>query len=597
LEHDRDRAAAAAGREAANLKELAQGAGEELLGDGARERLAGLAQLLEEVARGRVPGDDVKLAAESLSHGQSLLGEIAGGFNKRLWSGEAGLNQLRDEEQELRRDLESLRNKKFVYDPKVTGLRDLITEQFRRRGQEVAPTVLCELLEVPDEKWQDAVEGWLNTQRFDLIVEPEHFNFALTVYERHKKKHNISGVGLVNTARVIKFLDRQEDGSLAREVRSDNRYALGYVRQLMGNVIKCESEQELKRHRRAITPTCMTYQNNAARQINFKVYETPFIGQRAFARQIERKEARLGVVLAEIKNLTALMGELKALLPRCAGRDSSYILIRERLDVFGKAAATRLAIKEKQAELAAIDSAGIAEIKRKIEQLNEQIKAAGILIEEQLLARGRLEGDIERLVQGRAGLEAAAARAEEDLQLLCAAHPGVVETGEQRYVRERRKKEPGEIAANFLHNRKSMDSQIANKQQELVRLLSDYANRHQFGGRVDAADIEEFKGEYDKLSSSELPEYEAKINQAQQEAEVEFKEHFIFKLRENIENAHTEFGFLNGALKGITFGTDSYRFMVKPSEERDGHYSWIEDYHQLTMEAAEEQPGEQKAAG
>jgi energy-coupling factor transporter ATP-binding protein EcfA2 len=590
---ERDRVTQAAVAEARVVEDLLAGAGDDLAGPEDRERLEALAGLLREAAEGRMPagpgaedeaggpeagaGAGEETAARALADGQALLHEIAGRVQRKLWECNGELDKLRTEEGELKRDLASLRDKKFVYDRRVTELRDLITQSFKHRGQDVVPAVLCELLEVPDEKWQDAVEGWLNTQRFDLIVEPGYFNHALEVYERRKRRHNISGVGLVNTARVLHFLDRAEKGSLAGEVRSKNKYARAYVNQLMGNVMKCENEQELKRHRRAITPTCMTYQNNAARQIHFHVYETPYIGERAFARQIARKEKRLAEVLEEVRVLGERAGALEKLLPMCSGRDEKYIFIRERLDVFRRLEDTRGLLNEKRRELAGIDTSGITEIKRKMELLKEQVKEAEEDIEKLKKAEGRLDGDIERVVAARAGLEAAVERTEEDLGSFCAGHPGVVETGEKRYVAERRKKSPGEIAANFLHNRKSLDTLIANRQKDLLDLLIDYNNTYQFGSRVDADDVGDYRAEHEKLAGSELPEYEEKIQQAQQEAEVEFKEHFIFKLQENIENAHTEFGFLNEALKGIAFGTDRYRFLVRPSEEHRKFHDMIMD--------------------
>lgn len=226
LEQTRDRVTAAAGGEAWALAELLERVGDELVTASERERLQLLARLLGAVARGRVPAaeaDDDRTgeAAHLLAEGQALLGGLGGRVNERLWALQAEMKKLEEEEVELNRHLASLKGKKFVYDRRVTALRELISESFRRRGQKATPAVLCELLEVPDEKWQDAVEGWLNTHRFDLIVAPEHFNAALAVYERGKREHNISGVGLVNTGRVLRFLDRQEKGSLAEEVRSD----------------------------------------------------------------------------------------------------------------------------------------------------------------------------------------------------------------------------------------------------------------------------------------------------------------------------------------------------------------------------------------
>lgn len=598
----RDRVAAAAGAQVEVLTELLALAGDGLgaaaasgLGaDGApvlteeRVHLEAVAALLGAVAQGGWPeeakatvadADDDRIGEASglLAGGQELLHRLGERVGERLWTLGSEVKKLGEEENELRRHLESLKSKKFVYDRTVTALRDLIAVHFNRQGQEVTPAVLCELLEVPNEKWQDAVEGWLNTQRFDLIVAPEHFDAALAVYERGKRKHNISGVGLVNTGRVIRFLDRQEPGSLAEEVRSDNEYALAYVRLLLGNVMKCESEQELKHHRRAVTPTCMTYRNNAARQIHFRVYETPFIGERAFARQIARKEARLEELEREKARLEEAVRALEELRRLCTGRDEEYILVRQNLDVFGELAETGRRLAKVDGELRAVDTSGIAEIQRKLKELEQERGEAGQRIERLVDARGGLKIEIKRLGQERGGLETAGAEAEAAFQSFCGAYADLVEQGEKRYARERRDKAPGEIAANFRHNRKSLEGGISKQQNALIGLLSAYANKYQFGGRVSAEDIGDYQAEYKKLTQSELPEYEDKIKQAQQEAEVEFKEHFIFKLRENIENAYTEFNFLEAALKGIHFGTDQYKFHVRTSERHRMFHEMIMD--------------------
>ena len=59
--------------------------------------------------------------------------------------------------------------------------------------------VLCEMLEIQDEEWRNAVEGYLNTQRFYVLVEPENFDIALGIYDRLRKEKKVYGVGLINT--------------------------------------------------------------------------------------------------------------------------------------------------------------------------------------------------------------------------------------------------------------------------------------------------------------------------------------------------------------------------------------------------------------
>lgn len=71
----------------------------------------------------------------------------------------------------MQRVLADLANRRLSYDENTTRLRRIIAED----GGQPEPQALCELLEIPREKWQNAVEGYLNTRRFDLIVRPEDF--------------------------------------------------------------------------------------------------------------------------------------------------------------------------------------------------------------------------------------------------------------------------------------------------------------------------------------------------------------------------------------------------------------------------------------
>ena len=96
---------------------------------------------------------------------------------------------------------------------------------------------LCEYLEITDESWRNAIEGYLNTQRFDIIIEPEYFTKAMQIYEQYKNSHGIFGVGIVDVAKLDKYQDTLED-SLANYVTSYNSYAKKYANMLL-NRVKC----------------------------------------------------------------------------------------------------------------------------------------------------------------------------------------------------------------------------------------------------------------------------------------------------------------------------------------------------------------------
>lgn len=61
------------------------------------------------------------------------------------------------------------------------------------------------MLEITDETWRNAVEGYLNTQRFYVLVEPEHFDIALGIYEKLRREKKAYGVGLINSGKLEEY--------------------------------------------------------------------------------------------------------------------------------------------------------------------------------------------------------------------------------------------------------------------------------------------------------------------------------------------------------------------------------------------------------
>ena len=95
------------------------------------------------------------------------------------------------------------------------------------------------MLEIADETWRNAVEGYLNTQRFYLLVEPENFDIALGIYERLRREKKAYGVGLINSGKLEEY-DIAPAGSLATVVESKSIYAKRYVNMVLGKVHMCK---------------------------------------------------------------------------------------------------------------------------------------------------------------------------------------------------------------------------------------------------------------------------------------------------------------------------------------------------------------------
>lgn len=510
---------------------------------------------------------------------KKALLSLNGRVRQSLWQGQQREVNLKEDIEKLQEDIETLRQNRRVYDRKVTDLQAVIRERFREeKGLKVEPRILCELLEIPNQRWQDAVEGFLNTQRFDLIIEPAYFDFALSVYERYKREKNIHGVGLVNTGKVLYFKEKYSEDSLAAEVVTENEYARGYVNQLMGNLIKCENEQELKKYRRAITPTCMTYLNNTARQINFKVYETPYIGQRAIKRQLEQKKRELAEKEEVLKELRVELEVLRTLDTLSSGKEELYYRFREGLTDIDTLIEVGKELARRETELARLDTSDIDNLKEQIKELTEERERLRQKLNNLREEKGELKSVCQMLEDNIINLKLGQEKAAEEYEQFKEDHQDRLAELNERYRDELKEKgSHRRIEEVFTTSRKGIQTIMEKKKGELLDLQYQYNNTYQFGAPVTGETIEEYDEEYHKLSESELPDYEEKINIARREAEEEFKEHFVYKLKENIDNARTEFKYLNDALQDIEFGEDRYRFVVTPAESHRKFYDMIMD--------------------
>ncbi len=196
------------------------------------------------------------------------------------------------EKQELDRKIEGLERKKLSYPSAVNKVLDAVREEFARIGRKPEPYVLCETLEITDESWRNAVEGYLNTQRFFILVEPENFDIALGIYDKLRREKKAYGVGLINTQKMEDY-NKAPQGTLATVVTSKNKYAKRFINMILGKVQMCERYSDLKKYPTSITKECMKYQNRVASAIRPEIFNVPFIGKNAFKIQLEQaKEKR-----------------------------------------------------------------------------------------------------------------------------------------------------------------------------------------------------------------------------------------------------------------------------------------------------------------
>ncbi len=484
---------------------------------------------------------------------------------------EGNLNELSLVENDIKR----LESKQLIFPYYVTQLQEAINREMKKEhGLDVMPKVLCELLEVKDPKWQNAVEGYLNTQRFNLIVLPEYFDQSLRIYEQVKDRLNIHSIGLVNTQKLDQYEDENKD-SLAYMVTSQNQYAKQYINLLLNKVIRAETVDDLKKHRRAITPSCMVYQNHTARAINPSIYKTPYIGLDAYKRQLELKHIEKEKLEEKIKSLKEKAQALTHLISLFNTVDLYYI--KENCFVKPKLKKTEDRIKDIHQKIDEIDKTTFIEIQENIkstkvksEELKSQIEKLRDSIAYHKYNIQQLEKEIKNKEDNQIHLEHALTELEEKML-------SILSKAEERYFNAVKDKDLKVVRDNYQRQQQGSTTRYYNVLKELELKQSNYNREHHFGASLGIEGMDDYYEEYKLLKDSQLVEYEEKIRQSKKKAEEQFQDEFVSKLQENILNAQREFKKLNEALKGITFGEDEYRFEYFSDKQNEKFYKMIMD--------------------
>lgn len=518
---------------------------------------------------------DFSALAKALSEYKEAFDEKILQLNRIVVDVEHSLEQRLDEQKNLLKEKESLQKGIPYYRLEVSMLIETIqTNIHDESGRPIKVTPLCEMLEMQEgqEEWRNAVEGYLNTRKFDLFVAERYYDEALRLYEKYKYEKKIFGVGLVNVAK-IKLVECKQD-SLASKVITENENARKYVNFLMGNVICVESEDDLKKHERSITKTVMVYQNKAARQTKRDAYFPPYIGRKALQIRLDAVCDRLKEIDEEIVEITKNKDQIESLIR--SATQSNYALIINAGNVwlqYDKALETvkmlksRLLEAKKNADLVPkIESHRVW-----LESLNEKKNACFAKI-------NQLNGDI-RLSEDRIS------KAQNDLALISP----IIEEWKKDITLWHELEE-------FFNRHKYSSDECKNKidalkrelsrvEAQLPSLMGAYITKFGFDANAELDSLDVFYREYNEVVVRNLEIFEAKLEETRLLASQAFQESYIAEIRRHIRDERKNINKLNEILSNKPFGPDEeiYQFEVKRSADRNfGEYYDIfvgkEDY-------------------
>lgn len=485
---------------------------------------------------------------------------------------ETDKQQLSEQIYESRTKLNQLKKHVKTYPYYVQKLITTLNEELSRHHQrDINVQTLSEMIEVNDETWRNALEGYLGGQRFDIIVDPRYFNDALDIYERVKFEHKIYGVGLVNTQK----LEPNEDivpGSLAEKITTEHTYARYYINLLLNGVQTVEHVQDLKNHRRSITATCMTYSNYTARQLNPRSYETPFIGQSATKIQTEAEQKRL-IRLEDEMNTLYQLSDTNDQITRLLLQSKSAQLLHQGyiryLDLI------RLTRKEYANIEEQIQSLGKSKTLQNIEDQIEKAKHARRELRfesDELVGKIATQREEKQRVLDR--IDETQMRLDEYIENqkeLARKHPEKLSMANTQFyaLKQRHKQDHEAITAYLASSSTTLEHQLIKENSELTNMMRQYNDNYHFGANPSIDELIYYEQEAFKIRNNDLVKYEQEATELRKHSEIGFKEEFVGKLRASIENAQQQIEELNFALQDKRFGTDSYQLIYRPSVDSD----------------------------
>lgn len=512
-----------------------------------------------------------ELTSKVIEYKQTMSEKI----HRKMAEIQVEIRKYQTERNEATKRIEKLEKKKLTYPGSVERLVSAIKEEFMQIGRKSEPHVLCELLEIEDETWRNAAEGYLNTQRFYILVEPESFDIALGIYDRLRREKKVFGVGLINTQNMEQY-EEVPEGTLASVVTSKNRYARRYINMVLGKVMLCDRYEDLKKYPVSITRECMRYQNRVASAIKPEIFSVPFIGKQALKVQLELEKKKCDQLSKRISELETRRKAMESVIVPL--NTETDVDIKYRLDVITRLHMLQVGIKkcednirtlkknatliQKQIQLETLQEL-LRELQEKINKSNQELGTVRRIKDEKKTKIEQLSGQ-QVLLQ-------------KEVKNLLESAGDVQSFWMKEYETQTTQKSYEQFRDNFDKRRKENEKICKNAEKQMIDVMIVYKTEHDFGAAPSMEGYPEYASVYERLRTSELLEYEEKVQSARVSAEEEFREQFLAKLQENMKQAQSEFRELNKALKDITFSNERYEFIYMPSGHYRNYYDMIMD--------------------
>ena len=510
---------------------------------------------------------DGSISEEELVRLQEGLKDLQEELEDQRQEADADLRRIKKEEKEARAELKELKQGKKAYPRELEEARfELRNRLHERCGKFVNVHILADLLDVKDERWHNAVEGYLGNNKLQLIVEPKYARAAMDIYQEMDTKRFFRAA-VLDTEKLTKDKHQVQPGALAEVVKAKEAYVQEYINFFLGNVKKCESLDELRECRIGVTPDCMLYQSYKLQHMNPENYtRRAYIGETSMRQRIRKLEEKCEKLNGERMPVQELLEDIRQAM-------QMEMLKQPAEDYLGWLADSKAIIskEEKKAQLLEQmqklkdESVAAWEGKKKEVQAAQDAKKESVSKVQEAIWENKKE--IERL-------NAEVLESEEQMKNVKR------KVADKRYEKEFQEYLASRKSENYEYLRRQMVSRVYTLREEeedayrkLVEERSSYIR--EYPNRTFSTSIRD-NAPYEKLLNSlscdHLETYRESAKTQAKAAVEHFKDDFIFKIRSAILEAYQRRDELNRIISKLDFGKDKYQFVITKNKGADGKY-------------------------
>ena len=475
----------------------------------------------------------------------------------------------------LENEIDLLESQSIQFPEETERLRNCIQKEFEESGIDSPVYIFAELISITDKQWTNAIEGYLNTQRFYLIVEPEYYTRALQIYNANKKSYS---QGIINFRKLPET--EPENNSLASLVTTENRFARRYADYVLGNVICCEQLENLENYSSAITKDCMVYKNYVSRKIDPKIYAKPYIGKDAIEVQLKNAKNQRKVLLEKLPDLRIQIETYKQL--EDSYKHVNFDMVKSNMDSPNKLVSVCERLKKEQEEFDKISkNQDIIELQNQIAAYEKNVDNLDSKRVSLVKTETTLNNSIQDTEKQLSGIDEQLESKIEELTTLQDYHASLYKEAFDKYLDAMKHEGMEKIQTNYSRQKAVYDNKanrLLNGEKGftgLIQMQSNYNSTFSKDFYSGLAGYEQYKAQSDKLNNVEIVRTEETIRVSREKCEDIFKNEFLSKMKESIESARYEFDNLKKALKDINYGEDTYKFILTPNSQKRNLYNMI----------------------